>query len=186
LTLPRVTTETGITLEGSITEQVQALLYLSVYLDQFKRGWKHTAIYLLRDRTDEGGNQTFGFYKPDYTPRLAATYLHNLTTILEDNAPKATTTKLSYSIPSQPATVHDLLLQKSDGRFEFVVWGERFTGGSDKVTADLGSTFALVTLFDPTVGTSPIQSLRNASSVELTLSDHPVVIEVPAPTRERQ
>ena len=87
LTLPRVTTETGITLEGAVTEQVQALLYLSVYLDQFKRGWKHTAIYLLRDRTDEGGNQTFGFYKPDYTPRLAATYLHNLTTILADKPP---------------------------------------------------------------------------------------------------
>ena len=25
---------------------------------------------------DEAGNQTFGFYRPDYSPRLAATYLH--------------------------------------------------------------------------------------------------------------
>jgi len=28
---------------------------------------------------DEGGNQQFGFFRPDYTPRKAATYLHNLT-----------------------------------------------------------------------------------------------------------
>jgi hypothetical protein len=102
LTLPRVTTETGITIGGSITEQVQAWLYLSVYLDQYKRAWKHTAIYLLRDRTDEAGNQTFGFYKPDYTPRLAATYLHNLTTVLADKAPGTARGKLNYSIPSQP------------------------------------------------------------------------------------
>ncbi len=57
---------------------------MSMYLDQFKRGWSHTAVYLLRDRTDEGGNQSFGFFKPDYTPRKAAVYLHNLTTILAD------------------------------------------------------------------------------------------------------
>ena len=67
-----------------ITEEIQALNLLRMYLDQFKRGWSHTAVYLLRDRTDEGGNQTFGFFKPDYTPRKAAVYLHNLTTILAD------------------------------------------------------------------------------------------------------
>ncbi|MFC1716797.1 glycosyl hydrolase, partial [Candidatus Poribacteria bacterium] len=112
LTLPRVTTETGVKIGGDITEEVQALLYLSVYLDQFKRGWRYTSIYLLRDRTDERGNQTFGFYRPDYTPRLAATYLHNLTTILADNSSIPTPGNLNYSIPSQPVTVHDLLLQK--------------------------------------------------------------------------
>ena len=35
---------------------------------------------------------------------------------------------VNYSIPNQPATVHDLLLQKSDGTFELVLWGERFCG----------------------------------------------------------
>jgi hypothetical protein len=179
LTLPRVTTETGITLGGAITEQVQAWLYLSVYLDQFKRGWKHTAIYLLRDRTDEGGNQTFGFYKPDYTPRLAATYLHNLTTILADKASGTTPGTLNYSIPDPPATVHDLLLRKSDGQFELVVWDERFTGGSDNVTVKFGAASASVALFDPTIGPSPIQGLTNVSSVGLTLSNHPLILELP-------
>ena len=70
VTLPRVTTETGITLDGPVTEQVQASLYLSVYLAQFKRGWSYTCIYLLRDRTDEGGNQTFGFYRTRLQPAI--------------------------------------------------------------------------------------------------------------------
>jgi len=178
LTLPRVTTETGVTIEGPFTEHVQGLLYMSVYLAQFKRGWSYTSIYILRDRTDEGGNQTFGFYRPDYTPRPAATYLHNLTAILADDGAPRTPGGLAYSIPGQPATVHDLLLQKSDGRFLLVVWDERFTGGSDQVTVELGARFPSVTLYDPTVGTSPTGSLSDVSSVTLTLSDHPVIIEI--------
>jgi hypothetical protein len=176
--LPRVTTETGVTIEGAITEQVQACLYLSVYLDQFKRDWNHTAIYLLRDRTDEGGNQTFGFYRPDYTPRLAATYLHNLTSILADKSSESAPGKLNYAIPDQPPTVHDLLLQKADGKFELVVWSERFTGGADTISVQLGGEFPSVNLFDPTVGNSATQGLRDVSSISLTLSNHPVVIEV--------
>lgn len=178
LTLPRVTTETGVKIRGPVTEEIQALFYLSLYLDQFKRGWKHTSIYLLRDRTDERGNQTFGFYRPDYTPRLAATYLHNLTTILADDNSIPTLGNLSYYIPNQPETVHDLLLQKSNGKFELVVWNERLSG-LDNVAMKLGATFASVAIYDPTVGTAPIQTLSNASSVELTLRNHPVIIEIP-------
>ncbi len=178
LTLPRVTTETGVTLGGPFTEQVQASLYLTVFLAQFKRGWSHTCIYLLRDRTDEAGNQTFGFYRPDYTPRLAATCLHNLTTILADRGAARPSGTFNYSIPNQPATVHDLLLQKSDGTFELVVWGERFTGGSDDVTINLGAICTAVAVYDPTVGTAPMQTLTDAGSVSLTLSDHPMVVEI--------
>ena len=69
MSLPRVTTETGCAIDGPVTEQIHALNLISLYLDQFKRGWSHTAVYLLRDRVDEGGNQRFGFYKPDDTPQ---------------------------------------------------------------------------------------------------------------------
>jgi hypothetical protein len=177
-TLPRVTTETGVKLEGPVTEQVQAVLYLNVFLAQFKRGWSYTCIYLLRDRTDEGGNQTFGFYRPDYSPRLAATYLHNLTTILADSGSTGQPGTLRFAIPNRPATVHDLLLQKSDGTFELVVWDERLAGGSDDVTVNLGATYPTVAVYDPTMGTSPTQTLTNINAVALTLSDHPMIIEI--------
>lgn len=64
--LPRVITETGAILKGELTEEKQGCLYLNLYLDQFKRGWSYTAIYLLRDRSDESGNQQFGFYIMSY------------------------------------------------------------------------------------------------------------------------
>jgi hypothetical protein len=177
LTLPRVATETGTTIGGAITEEIHALNLLSLYLDQFKRGWSYTGVYLLRDRVDEGGNQKFGFYRPDYTPRKAAVYLHNLTTILADRGILRKPGSLDYSIPEEPATVHDLLLQRSDGAFELVVWGERVKG-SDDVSVDLGSTRASVNVYDPTLGNSPTQTLANVRAVPLSLSDHPWIIEV--------
>jgi hypothetical protein len=176
-TLPRVTTETGCTIGGSITEEVQARNQLTMYLDQFKRGWSYTAVYLLRDRGDEAGNQSFGFFKPDYTPRKAAVYLHNLTTILADNRAVEKPGSLEFSIESQPATVHDLLLQRSDGTFLLVVWNERVKG-ADEVTVKLARSHRSVTVFDPTVGAEPTKTLTNAESVRLTLSDHPVVLVV--------
>jgi hypothetical protein len=177
LTLPRVTTETGSTIGGPVTEEIQALNLLSMYLDQFKRGWSHTAVYLLRDRTDEGGNQSFGFFKSDYTPRKAAVYLHNLTTILADRGTVAKPTRVSYDLPEQPPTVHELLLEKSDGTLALVVWGERVKG-ADEVTVQLGRGYPAVKLYDPTVGTEPVQNLGKAESVKLTVSDHPLVIAI--------
>ncbi|HEV3006269.1 MAG TPA: hypothetical protein VGX78_17500 [Pirellulales bacterium] len=177
LTLPRVTTETGCTVDGPITEEVQALNLLSMYLDQFKRGWSHTAVYLLRDRTDEDGNQSFGFFKPDYAPRKAAVYLHNLTTILADQGSLAVPGRLDYSVTPQPATVHEMLLQKSDGTFELVVWNERLKGADD-VTVNLKGKIAAVKVYDPTIGTEPIRTHGAVESLTLTLSDHPLVISI--------
>ncbi len=179
LTLPRVTTETGCTIDGPITERIQALNLLSMYLDQFKRGWSYTAVYLLRDRADEGGNQSFGFFKPDYTPRKAAVYLHNLTSILADRGSRAKQGELSYSIEEQPATVHEMLLQKSDGTFALIVWGERLHGADD-VTVRLGGAHANVTVYDPTVGTEPVRPPGIVDTVRLTVSDHPLIVAIAA------
>lgn len=175
--LPRVTTETGAKIEGAITEEVLALNILTMYLDQFKRGWSYSNLYLLRDRVDEAGNQQYGFYRPDYSPRKAAVYLHNLTTILADKGVLAQPGRLNYSIPEEPATVHDLLLQKSDGTFELVVWGERVTGSSS-VTVHLGGTYGTVQVYDPTVGTAPVQTQGKIDSLTLTLSNHPLIIAI--------
>ncbi len=175
LTLPRVTTETGCTIDGSITEETQALNLLTMYLDQFKRGWSHTAAYLLRDRTDEAGNQSFGFFQRDYTPRKAALYLHNLTTILADRGSPATPGRVDYAIPEQPATVHEMLLQKSDGAFYLVIWDERLKGNDD-VTVQLGATYSKVKVYDPTIGTDPVRTHQGVDSLSLTLGNHPLLL----------
>jgi hypothetical protein len=181
-TLPRVTTETGARIEGPITEDIQGVNLMNLYLAQFKRGYAYTSVYLLRDRTDEDGNQSYGFYRPDYSPRKAAVYLHNLTTILADKSSIAGPGQLDFTILDQPKTVHDLLLQSSDGTFLLVVWDERLSG-QDRVTVRLGPTHAPIRIYDPTTGVEPVQAPTDVSSLELALSDHPMIIAI-SPSRQ--
>jgi len=173
--LPRVTTETGVRVgdsNGAVTEEVQANNYINLYLAQFKRGWSHTFIYEFLDDPDG----SFGFYKIDYkTPRKASLYLHNLTTILTDKGKAAKGKDLSYSIKDQPVTTHDLLLQRNDGSFALIIWGERMTG-SDAITLQLGKKCKEITCYDPTLGTEPTRKLDNTDNTTLTISDHPVIL----------
>ncbi len=175
-TLPRVTTETGWATGGEkgLTQEQQGRLYLNIYLAQFKQAYKHTFIYMLRDAG--GSDAGYGMFKADYQPKRSAMYLHNLTTILADNG-VAPPGRLNYTISDQPTTVHELLLQESNGAFELVVWNEK-AKGTDRIVVDLGDVREAVRVYDPTTGTVPVQTLTDVSSVSLTLSDHPVIIEI--------
>jgi hypothetical protein len=176
VTLPKVSTETGWLTQGTgaITEEQQARVFLNLYLSAYKRGWAYTFVYMLRDDPVQG---YWGLFDTGYQPKTSGTYLHNLTTILADSGTR-TPGMLEYSIAAEPATVHDLLLQKGDGTFEIVVWDERPSGGSDSITVSLGKVRPVVKVYDPTTGTAAAQSLSGVSSVPLTLSDHPMIIEI--------
>jgi hypothetical protein len=173
--LPRVTTETGWDAAGPNDERIQGVVLVNTYLAQFKRGWRYTFIYELGEGEGGGGNQ--GLFHQDWTPKLAATYIHNLTSILADNVPVASPGRLRYSIANAPGTVHDLLLQKSDGAFELLVWGEQVTGESP-IVINLGGSYADVKVYDATQGISPVQMLTNTDRVALTLSDHAMIVEI--------
>jgi hypothetical protein len=176
IALPKVTTETGWVTMGTnaITQEQQARLFLDLYLSAYKRGFAYTFIYMLRDDANQG---YWGLFDTSYTAKRSGTYLHNLTTILADTSAR-TPGKLDYTITGEPASVHDLLLQKSDGTFALVVWNDRPSGGSDSISVGLGASRAKVAVFDPTMGATATQSLANVAAVPLTLTDHPVVIVV--------
>ena len=178
VTLPRVTTETGWVTSGSgaITEDQQGKLFLDLYLAAFKRGWSYTFVYMLHDDSNQG---YWGFFHTDYSAKLSATYLHNLTTILADKTPFASPGSLNYSIPNEPATVHDLLLQKGNGTFELVVWGEQAVG-SNNITVNLNGMAPSVNIYNSTLGISATQTLTNVTSVSLTLANFPLIVEVPS------
>ena len=182
-TLPRVCTETGWTTrgKGSISEEQQGRVFLNLYLDGFKRGWKYTFIYMLRDDPVQG---YWGLFDTNYQPKVSGNYLHNMTTILADKGSPASPRKLAYSLPGAPATVHDLLLQKSDGTFALAVWDER-AAGADTVTVKIDGAPASVKVYDPTAGTAPIRTLARVNTLALTLSDHPVILTIPATASRR-
>ena len=177
-TLPRVTTQTGFDSTSDGNETTQAQVLTNTYLAQFARGWRYTFIYELVDGEGSAGAQ--GLYRPDYSAKPAANYIHNLTSILADNGTLTSPGALAYSIANQPATVHDLLLQKSNGTYELAVWSEQASGSSN-VTARLGTTFDSVKVYDVSKGTTPVQTLSQASSVQLTLDGYSTFIVEIAP-----
>jgi hypothetical protein len=73
--------------------------------------------------------------------------------------------------------VHDLLLQKSGGAFELVVWGEQIAG-TNKITVNLERTRKQVAIYDTTAGTAPIEVLTDTSNFPVMISDHALIIEI--------
>jgi len=180
--VPRVTTETGwytsansaIGESNPVSQDQQGKLFLNLYLSAFKEGWSYTFVYYLHDTTNQG---YWGLFDTNYNPKLSGTYLHNLTTILADTT-SFSPDSLNYSIPNEPATVHDLLIQKSNGTFYLAVWDDRPVGtGTDSVTVNLGGTYA-VSEYDPTIGTTAT-NVGTVNSVTLSLSDHPLILAIP-------
>lgn len=183
--LPRVTTETGVRVrdcDGAVTEHVQGCNYMNLFLSQFKRGWDKTFIYEFIDDPDG----SFGFYGSDYsTKRKSADYLHNFTTLLNDGAEAGSLKTLAYSYSTPlPPTVHDLLLQKSNGELWLIVWGE-CVDSEERVEVEFPSEIESVRLYDPADSTGALAGKKKSLETEMrnlkisfNVSDRPVLLKL--------
>ena len=154
-------------------------LLTNLYLAQYKRGYSYTAIYLLRDRSDEEGNQTFGFYDPDYQPRQAAHYLHNLTTILADNRQAITPEgSISYKIDGKGETIHDILLRKSNGNYFLVIWGENYKSEAKNVTIQFKKQYKTINIYDVKQSCDAIDTRQNTDAISLSIKDEIKILEL--------
>jgi hypothetical protein len=180
--MPKMTTETGWP-SIRISEEQQGKLMTNVYLSAAKLGWRKTFVYLLFDEP-QAGNAGYGFCRQSngsagLQPKPLGIYTHNLTTILRDSTSDFGAGAVNYSIPNESSTVHDLLMQKSTGTYEIVVWDDRPVGeATDSVTLYLDTSYPSVTVYDITSGTKPVQKLSNTSSVPITLTDHALIVEL--------
>ena len=196
--LPVVITETNYStapaISGSVSDTVQASYDLDLLMDATKAGVAETYFYeLLDEQADPAQTNVqnhYGLFNADGTPKPAATAIHNLTDILADNGSDASffsTGSLTYTLAGLPASGDTLLLQKSNGVFDLIVWAEpkiwNATTGTavaaplSQVEIALGSPAAAVTVFDPLLGTT-IAEYDDVSDIPVTITDHPLVIEI--------
>lgn len=198
-TNPTVITETNYTsapgIKGSVSLDVQARYDLDLLMDATKDGVQATFVYeLLDEQTDP--NQTnnedhYGLFNADGSPKEAATAIHNLTSILADNTTAAGTFQtgaLGYTVAGMPASGDSLVLEKSNGAFDIVLWAEpeiwnvatstQIAAPIRQVTVTLGNQVSQIMVYDPLSGTTPIATYAATSTVTVSLTDHPVVIEV--------
>ncbi len=203
---PVVITETGYyTLPqndgwGGVPESMQASYLLDLVLDEAAAGVSRTYLYdLIDDGADPAQNTRedhFGLFKNGGAPKPAATAFHNLTTLLADpsaNSRSFAPSSFAFTATGVPYdyTGNTMLFQKGDGTNIVAVWNEQQLWNPDTqtatavqhfpVTVNLPKSYATVTIVDPLVGTDPIQTLHDVSTVSLDLTDHPLLIVVPPP-----
>ena len=198
--LPTVITETGYNTDpndgySGVDQTVQAKYTLDTLMDAYKDGVATTYLYELLDDYSDPGNTNaqdhFGLFNADGTPKLAATAIHNLTAILADpSAPSSFTPgTLNYSVSNLTAAYgNQLLLQKSNGAFDLVLWadpsiynpssGTEIAAPNDTVTVNFAQVEGTVTVFDPLLGNTPIATYHNVQQIQVNITDHPLVIEI--------
>ena len=184
---PAVYTETGYSNSGTFGDNIglqgQAAYTLDLLMDDAKNGIARTYLYELMEEGDG-----FGLFTTSNAPTPAATAIHNLTSILADSGTVPSgTTAASFSISNLPSDGNDMALIKSTGATDIIVWAEpqitaSSSGPTETVTVALGTTYASVQVYDPTQSSSPIQTLADVSSVQVAITDHPIVIQVNSTT----
>ena len=137
--------------------------------------------------TDTNVEDYFGEFHNDWTPKTGATAIHNLTNVLKSAGSGTASTTLNYSVSGLPATGHTFLLGSSTA-FDLAVWIDATvydpTNAIDiaapayPVTVNLGATFANVAVYDPMIGTTPIATYSNVSTLSISVIDHPLIVQV--------
>lgn len=174
---PVMTTEIGWS-TADFSETTIAKYVLDAAMDGIKDGDTGMYFYALYD--DSSGD--WGLFNSDGTPRPAATALHDLTTLLTDTGADAATFtpgSLNYSLSGAESGDSSVLLEKSNGSFWLSLWNETEAANSPHtVTVNLGTQATTVIEYDPLTGISAIETWTNVSSIQVSVPDHPVLLEI--------
>jgi len=190
----------------AVTEDVQAKFLLDAIFDAYDLGVVRTYLYDLIDdgpyansgvwTSDE--EQHFGLFHyplqspPSSSAKPVAVAIHNVMAILSDTGtPTFAAEPIPFSVMTTGAqVVHNLLLEKSGGVYELVLWVEpniwTFDGGAE---LDAGTTSVSVQLqtpysvkvYDPLLAATPQDTSTAQTLVPVSLGDHPIILELTPP-----
>ena len=181
-------------LSAPFSEDIHGRYLLRYVLEQYRLGYTRSFIYELLDIDQP----QWGLFRADGTPRLAASGLRSLIRLLGEgrwntsarrwDVPSFTPRTLSYTLSAAPASVHQLLLQKSSGTFYLVLWnevnnwnaveGKPLYTKAVRLTLNIGQPVRRVRTFLPLTKGVAVASTSNATRLQLTVPDHPMIVEI--------
>ena len=167
--------------EGRCTpENAAAKLAVRYYTKLFQHNTKNKGfIYEFKDKGGNDGEGTFGMVNRDanLTPKPIFYAVRNTIRILNETDGSYTPSSLDYTIQGKSETMHELLLQKKDGKFYLLLWNApNIDYKSDPLPARANVTLTLtkaadLRVFEPTNSTNDIanrdQPLNTLSNVSL-------------------
>ncbi len=192
--MPVIATETGYHTTPNNPDGVdlatQAKYTLSLLFDAYNAGLARVYLFELADeQADPAGTNAdfhYGLYNSDWSPKPAATAVHNLMTLLTDHGTPLAGA-LNYTLSGAPATLGSRLLRRSDGTFVLALWNDVRVCGPAQVpispapapvtiTVQLPKPATSVQVFDPLVGLQAQTTATSVSSFAVAVPDHPVLL----------
>ena len=178
--------------QPAVSEQAAAKYIPRLFLENFARGIPRTYLYELFDEAPDpslGKNQMhWGLVRADGTEKPAYLAMQNLIHELNSSAAPAPPLELSWALSDSSPAIHHLLLKKSNGEFDLVLWQEVSSYNRElhhdldnlpiKTELILGQRARHVTLFEPALQAAPLKAYANVASVHLPIPDHPLVVEI--------
>lgn len=194
---PKVITEAGYFdvpwMDSGVDDATQAKNTLNLFLDAFAQGSAQTYVYQLLSAYPDTGNDTqAGLFRLDHAPKPVAVAIHNLTTILADRRKHGSTpASLDYAVDGEgKSQAHSLLLEKATGVFDLILWAEppdwdnaahhAVFNQPVPTRVSLTGVRGTMTVFDPMLGSRAVGHVTEASEITVSLSDHPLIIEIRA------
>jgi hypothetical protein len=186
---PVMTTEAGwgtSSKYGEVTEAVQLKYLTRFFFEQVLHGIRRTYTY---EFYDEGPSyNTFGLVRSDFTPKPAYAGIRNMIKLFGDSgAPRRDEVNISVDAP---ATVHHLLLEKSDGRRYLAIWNEESSialraGDTEReeqvepqtARVSIDGTNATAYTFDRSGSLGHVTASGHGEEVELPVTDFISILE---------
>ncbi len=178
---PLVLTETGWS-NAAVSQQEEAKYVPRLYLENFNRGIERTFLYqFAKQRQDNSYESDWGILNYDGSPQPAFTSLKNLISLVKDaSKAKFTPGSLNYQLSGDMTGVNHTLLQKSDGKFNLILWqdDERGDNPDQRVTLTLNQPISNAKTYLPLNSTEATKNFTNPKRIDLSVPDHPLVVEL--------
>jgi hypothetical protein len=180
---PKIITETGLQTNSAagtgnyVDQATQGKNLINAAFQAFEDRFLAYIIYSLYDDAE-----FFGLFTTFNTPKSAATYFHNLTTIMADTGTNPTTFNSGspglIGLTGQPALTFYNVFQKSDGSYWIAIrsmqanWNPAtnvaITVAQTTTTLTFSQTFSTINVFDPQVSATAVRTTTNASTLVLS------------------
>jgi len=178
--------------QPGISEAAAAKYIPRLFLEDFAHGVPRTYLYEFMDEAPDPGltnpQMHWGLIRADGSEKPAFFALKNLIQELHDSTQTTNLQPLAWTLNSNVAQIHHLLLQKSDDTYDLVLWQEvssydlehhvDINNPSVSAMLTLGRTARNITLYQPVTQAEPIRSWNEVRSIPLEIPDHPLVVEV--------
>jgi hypothetical protein len=178
--------------QPAVSEAPAARYITRLYLENFAHGITRTYLYEFLDESADSDLKSFqkhwGLIRSDGTEKPAFVALTNLIAELNDSAEPAHRSSLTWSLNSADPHIHHLMLQKSSGELDLVLWQE-ISSYDEKSQTDivnpsrpavltLAHKARSVALYEPVVQADSTHTYTNVSQIKIEIPDHPLVIRI--------